>query len=60
MSSQQYYMSEIPVTMEDDQDWIKKISKKFKKAQIVEKSTEIGEGKFKFTTFLNDFVPFLV
>ena len=53
-------MSEIPVTMEDDQDWIKKISKKFKKAQIVEKLTEIGEGKSKFTTFLIDFIPFLV
>jgi len=41
-----YYVPDVPVTLEDDADWIKKISRKFKKAEIVEKLNTIGASEF--------------
>ena len=39
-------MPEVPVTLEDDKDWIKKISRKFRKDQIIEKLNTIGADHF--------------
>ena len=46
MSEQHYFVPDIPVTMEDDADWIKRISRKFKKQEIVEKLETIGVEEF--------------